>query len=400
MNELNTTEIRDITEPISGNTPSVWIMNLKDNREVIPEDLDKSKFEFCKGQDIVGIGWAGMDAESTEDVAFSQASRAIYSFEPGDLVWVKDPASGCHYLCKIKEKAVKTDDPCKNKHDIGTYCSCDYAPVSVLPEGIEEQDLIARHTIERANETVTEKTVAAWNDVCAKSEGQDGMSSAEIGTGEQRQKKKSILKPIIIIAACIVALTAVILLIPTFNRMIHPLLPKGLKFGMTFDEIRDTTDYLNDGSDGKFSDLLKAAKEGNAYSIMIGASYRPFDRTFRVTSSVFDEIFAQAKPLNMEESKIFSVEYLFNDQGELYGITVTATGDPDTTCDFTEQDFDTVCHYLEKAVGDITIETDNNEQFITGNNNGIVITGHLINETGLTLNITIKSEAYKPVIPE
>ena len=137
---------------------NVWIMNLRDNRDVRTEESNKIKFDFCKTNGIVGLGWVGYD-ESSNDNAFLLANKYIDEFEIGDLVWTKNDNNE-YYLCRITDKAVKTDDKEKNNNDIGKFCSCRYIPISALPEGIENKELIARHTIERANESVSNITEA------------------------------------------------------------------------------------------------------------------------------------------------------------------------------------------------------------------------------------------------
>ena len=117
---------------------NVWIMNLKDNREEKPADLLQSKFEFCKDKGIVGIGWAKPGIENAGDVAFSQAENAIDSFEIGDLVWVKNPSAENdaekHYVCKITEKNVKTDDDTMNKKKKDKDISCKRITVESWPD--------------------------------------------------------------------------------------------------------------------------------------------------------------------------------------------------------------------------------------------------------------------------
>lgn len=140
---------------------NVWIMNLRDNREVKTEESNRMKFDFCKKKGIIGIGWVGYD-ESSNDNAYLLANKYIDEFEIGDLVWTKD-YNNEYYLCKITSKSDITDDKEMHDNDISKFCECEYTPVVSLPEGIENKDLIARHTIEKGNEAVSNTTEAFFN---------------------------------------------------------------------------------------------------------------------------------------------------------------------------------------------------------------------------------------------
>ena len=141
---------------------NIWIMNLKDNRAIKTKNSDKAKFDYCKANNIVGIGWVGSDAESSDDMGFLLANKYIDGFEIGDLVWTKNEQDE-YYLCKIKSKAVKTDDEEINNNDISKYCKCEYIPVNSLPDGMDKQGITARHTIEKANDSVSNLTLSYFN---------------------------------------------------------------------------------------------------------------------------------------------------------------------------------------------------------------------------------------------
>ena len=150
-----------------GKKMKVFIMNLKDNREA-PPTLEKSKFAFCRENGIVGIGWVGEDPADTENTAYLQAHTALFSFAPGDLVWVHDAAIGVYYLCKITAPAVSTSDDTFHRYDIREFCQCVFFEVgdaAALPEGITPQALVSRRTVSAANETVstiTQQSFARW----------------------------------------------------------------------------------------------------------------------------------------------------------------------------------------------------------------------------------------------
>lgn len=299
---------------------NVWIMNLKDNREEKPADLSQSKFEFCKEKGIVGIGWANPEFENAGDVAFSQAENAIDSFEIGDLVWVKNPSAENdaekHYICKITEKAVKTDDDTMNKYDIGKYCACEYIPVQNLPEELESERLIAVHTIEKANETITEKTQTLIYPVSGK-------------------KRKSKAKIGIIAGICALVLVLGVIFVPKainyVNMKTHPILPDGLEFGMTFDEVKETTNYF---------DILPYP------DFALETSYDDLSRSY---SLILGEAFQyEALPLKFE-----CCTMVFNNEKQLSGISYLADSDG---ADGTEI-FDILCKYFEKAFNR-TVTTD------------------------------------------
>lgn len=146
----------------------VWVMNLKDNREA-PPTLEKSKFAFCRENGIVGIGWAGEDPADTENTAYLQAHTALFSFAPGDLVWVHDAGNGIYCLCKITAPAAPTSDDTFHRYDIGEFCRCVFFEVgdaAALPTGITPQALVSRRTVSATNETVsaiTQQFPAKWD---------------------------------------------------------------------------------------------------------------------------------------------------------------------------------------------------------------------------------------------
>lgn len=146
----------------------VWVMNLKDNREA-PPTLAKSKFAFCREKGIVGIGWVGEDPADTENTAYLQAHTALFSFVPGDLVWVHDAASGIYCLCKITAPAAPTSDDTFHRYDIGEFCRCVFFEIgdaAALPTGITPQALVSRRTVSAADETVsaiTQQFPAKWD---------------------------------------------------------------------------------------------------------------------------------------------------------------------------------------------------------------------------------------------
>lgn len=159
--------MRRLSDISEGNKMKVWLMNLKDNREA-PPALEKSKFAFCRENGIVGIGWVGEDPADTENTAYLQAHTALFSFAPGDLVWVHDADGGIYCLCKITAPAAPTSDNTFHRYDIGEFCQCVFFEVgdaAALPKGITPQTLVSRRTVSVADETVsaiTQQSFARW----------------------------------------------------------------------------------------------------------------------------------------------------------------------------------------------------------------------------------------------
>lgn len=341
---------------------NVWIMNLKDNREEKPADLSQSKFEFCKEKGIVGIGWAKPEIENAGDVAFSQAENAIDSFEIGDLVWVKNPSAENdaekHYVCKITEKAVKTDDDTMNKYDIGKYCACEYIPVQSLPEELESERLIAVHTIEKANETITEKTQTLIYPVSGK-------------------KRKSKAKIGIIAGICALVLVLGVIFVPKaigfVNMKTHPILPDGLEFGMTFDEVRKTTNYLD------HIDSWSESKVDTAFKQL----YDPFTKTYQLSvSKVF--------PYETLPLELGSCYLKFNEDKQL--CLVCFYTDSDET-----ESYDILSEYFKKAF--------NSTPTVSAYGTSEEMSGFLGDDITVVISanshlVYIGSDKYIPQIPE
>ena len=180
---------------------NIWIMNLKDNRDAKDNGTNITKFDFCKANSIVGIGWVGYD-ESSNDAGYLLANKYIDEFEIGDLVWTKSDYDE-YYLCKIESKAVKTDDEKYNNNDISKFCKCKYIPIDSFPDGIEKQELVARRTIERANESISDITESYFNLL---------YENADKKTSDSDSKKRFFsIKNTIMLSVC-VALAAIIVL--------------------------------------------------------------------------------------------------------------------------------------------------------------------------------------------
>ncbi len=185
---------------------NVWIMNLKDNRDEKPNDLTQSKFQLCFEKSVLGIGWVGYEDDS-DCTAFQQAKNALYSFEVGDFVWTKDPDTGKLYLCEVLSNAEKTADATYNQYDIGHLCNCKYYEVdnnTLLYEGIDTDELTARHTIEKADESLSFNSKYIFNKYFFESERKNKSKS-----GFFKKHKKKIL---ITLGSVVAAILLIILL--------------------------------------------------------------------------------------------------------------------------------------------------------------------------------------------
>ncbi len=107
-----------------------WKMNLLDKRANTNSKQD-DKFNFCKENGIVGIGWSGIeDIDLPEDdrdfKEFRSAKSKLDSFEPGDFVWIEVPQKNEMCLCLIKSKVQKAQTEEFFENDIGYYCDCEF----------------------------------------------------------------------------------------------------------------------------------------------------------------------------------------------------------------------------------------------------------------------------------
>lgn len=345
---------------------SVWIMNLKDNRTDKPEGLTLNKFEYCKEKKIVGIGWADVDISNTDDASCIQANNTINSFEVGDLVWVNNPFAENgrekYFICKITSSAQETNDEEMNKNDIGKYCSCKYYPVDLMSNGLGKERLIAFHTIEKANETITQKTIELFNSFT-----------------DKKFFNKKIIGIISII--CICALIFGIIVTKTvgyINKKTHPILPKNLEFGMTYDEMAKCTSYIKNSS----------APDSETFEIY----YQPLNKMYSLMlKNEGEKDFLANYPLNIKNDKLSVLFLQFNENKEFYKVSFVIPHDK-----VEDTDFKVLCDYYKKAFGKIDIEKDTDGKKIAiFENKGITCT---IYESTLMFNI--EDEKHLPKIPE
>lgn len=157
---------------------NVWRMNLLDNRDE-PNDDIKAKFNTCKENSFVAIGWATEDVSSWEEYKllagkkhqeknFSGAIRGLERIQRGDLVWVMNPESKERYIVEIEDE---TPSVCNGYEDFdicayrkGTYYKVDESKVK--GNGVLTiNNIKARQTIERKSDAIKEETVKLFKDL-------------------------------------------------------------------------------------------------------------------------------------------------------------------------------------------------------------------------------------------
>lgn len=188
---------------------NVWLMNLKDNREVSISKTGDEKFQFCMSQGIVGIGWVGYDPETSEDGAYLRAHMSLNRFEIGDLVWVHNNVTGNYYACSITEKAKKTDEESFNQNDISEYCRCKFIGVGdsqTLPNGITAERLVSRATISSAPDDIAIMTEQHFSFLKTENTQSNDNKKGFSGIKEKILKLKIFKKPKLLISIVAVVL--------------------------------------------------------------------------------------------------------------------------------------------------------------------------------------------------
>lgn len=256
---------------------NVWIVNLLDNRaeEDKPKDLQKSKFQFCKGRGIIGIGWVGSDPENSEDIGFLRAHNAISAFRKDDLVWTKDPDSKEYYICRVTGEALSASDAELNQHDISKFCPCEFIAVGEeekLPSGILKDDLISRTAISKANPTVSKITQAYVNTLTSPVPPvlQTPTPHAQpIGNQPTQEKKKPTLKKIVCIAAvALLILLTVILISTSVYKKMYPVIPyDNIKLGDTLADVKEKASYTSEEFLGEENESISLTEDLSARGV-------------------------------------------------------------------------------------------------------------------------------------
>jgi len=157
---------------------NVWRMNLLDNRDEPNSDI-KAKFNMCKKNSFVAIGWAIEDVSSWEEYKllagkkhqeknFSGAIKGLERIQCGDLVWVMNPESKERYIVEIEDE---TPSVCNGYEDFdicayrkGTYYKVDESKVK--GNGVLTiNNIKARQTIEHKSDAIKEETVKLFKDL-------------------------------------------------------------------------------------------------------------------------------------------------------------------------------------------------------------------------------------------
>ena len=159
---------------------NVWRVNLLDNRDEPKKNKDiEAKFNTCKENGFVAIGWAIEDVSSWEEYKllagkkhqnknFSGGVNGLERIQRGDLVWVMNPKSRERYIVEIEDEMPSV---C-NKYtclDICAYRKGKYYKVDeskAKGNGVLTiNNIKARQTIERKSDTIKEETVKLFKDL-------------------------------------------------------------------------------------------------------------------------------------------------------------------------------------------------------------------------------------------
>lgn len=113
---------------------NIWRIHLE------PHEVKKNEFDFCKENDIIGIGWhvckkPGNTTEYLEWVKlkYSGSKRRGWNISPraiacrmkvDDLVWTKNRATEKFYIGQVEGKWKYCDSECHVKHDIVSIRRC------------------------------------------------------------------------------------------------------------------------------------------------------------------------------------------------------------------------------------------------------------------------------------
>lgn len=330
---------------------NVWIMNLLDNRaeEDKPKDLQKSKFQFCKEREIIGIGWVGSDPENSEDIGFLRAHNAISAFRKDDLVWTKDPDSKEYYICRVTGEALSASGAELNQHDISKFCPCEFIAVGEeekLPSGILKDDLISRTAISKANSTVSEITQAYVNtrNSPAPPVLQAQTPNAQpIGNQPIQEKKKPNIKKIVRILMIPLLILAIILIGSAIYKGMHPVLPyDNVKLGDNLSEVKSKISYTSEET---------LMVEGREWAVLV----EEFSESgVHNTDHFYPRLHIPFTTNNGEEVS-GEIRYTFNDAEELDLISI------DFNCPFPDERILEIIDYYKAALGtkDCSLEIDN-----------------------------------------
>lgn len=147
----------------------VWVMNLKDNREAIPQSQKgNKKFDVCKEKGIVAIGWEGC-APNGGNRAYEKGHRFLDEMACGDLIWVRNKKTGERYLCEVLDDAITEYKRGNSKEetrlvdvDIVEARKCKYHSVKAEHKALlpKRSKLVARSVIQHMRDA--DAITATW----------------------------------------------------------------------------------------------------------------------------------------------------------------------------------------------------------------------------------------------
>ncbi|MBE5821794.1 MAG: hypothetical protein E7311_04315 [Clostridiales bacterium] len=112
---------------------NIWRMNIKTS--------NKNAFEFCRGNNILGIGWPldklPKDQEEAEKLGreryrkargYITAIRVLYRMQINDLVWTRDN-NNVYYLCRVLSDVKHSEKEENIKYDVCHYVDVDFIKI-------------------------------------------------------------------------------------------------------------------------------------------------------------------------------------------------------------------------------------------------------------------------------
>lgn len=357
---------------------NIWVMNLKDNRDETEKPEDLSKFQFCLNNSIAGIGW-GNETDLPDDQKSSDhlnALNALRSIKPGDLIWIN---GGEEYYIATAKSEIKEANSAWHKYDIANYIECDFYKIGAeIPEKLQDykDKLVAHSTIQHKPED--EGFYKSFNDVF--------MVSYEKNQNIPKKKsKKTIILSVvslILIASIILCFIYIPKVFSYYQKKTHPILPKGIEFGMTYDEIKASTPYLE-----KTDSLENYRTDENWTST---TTYDNFKRTYRVLISNERQLLKYLPALEGKDDN-YICYFNFNNKYQLYEIYIFSNKQEKSI-------YKNLCDYYNKAFGNIkyySYEKYKNS-IATFKDNGVECeVSDFINSS-----ITLTSNKYITEIPE
>lgn len=314
---------------------NVWIMNLKDNREEATADGTAKKFAFCKEKGIVGIGWASDSSKEEEKKAYENAKSAIEDFKIDDLVWVRNSTAKegepNRYICKITAMAVTTNDTEFNNSDISQFCCAKFYPIENIPDGISDQELVSRRTISKANENVSTITEQYMDSLMDNSPLKKMENPLIAERKNKKQNIKKIMLPAVIVLVAVLAIFSGLKIYKLINMKTHPVLPSGIKMGMSFNKINESGFHTRDDS----LDEKCFRKYDKSYISFIDLEESNSIRSF--CNKIFDD------NVSLEGR---TVTARFNENKNLYSLSFSYFGDNDLS----RRMYD-LAKYYSKATG-------------------------------------------------